>query len=451
MNIQQKEYILNQIEQILIFDFDELILNNNLTDNVDDILYGEYKVSEFKSLYIRAFSQLRSELEEGLGTILPNTISTGNEYAVIDLYNEITNFYTYLKNYANKDNAADYLKRQIYYQIFHGFWDKSSVKMHKIEGLKIKDAEERIELVTKNLEFRLANFEDLKNKFTESQLEIDSANIKYSEELAKIVQVDQEMQTKAEQVDTLLLKTQASDVEISKIQKSSKTELVVINETKKIYEDDFNTRKQQFDQTIKNVEVLEKKNQEINDSINEACTKILAQEEQIVSLIGRAADGSLGYKFNDRKTELAKNAQYWIIGTGVATICAIVWVYLVFTKFSTDLNIPWINLLVNAIKTSPAWLLVGFCIGQYQKERNYQEQYAFKSAVAMTITSYSDLLSNNKSDEISVKESLLLQAVNNIYEKPTLVQEKSNVSEKSLEQAKGLLSTTVELIKNTKS
>lgn len=139
------------------------------------------------------------------------------------------------------------------------------------------------------------------------------------------------------------------------------------------------------------------------------------------------------------------------ISTAIASILSIVWVYLVFTNFSSDLGMPWVNLVVNAVKTSPAWLLVEFCIAQYKKEREYQEQYAFKSAVAMTITSYSDMLSDNKHDEISIKERLLLQAVNNIYEKPTIVQEKKNITEKFLEQAKGLLSSAVDLVKSANS
>ncbi len=451
MNISQKDHILTQIDEILSFDFDDLILKNNTTDNVDDIFYGEYSVSEFKDLYHRTFNQLKSELEDGLGMILPNTINTGSEFGGIDLYNEIGQFLSYLKQFAKRNTAASHLRRFIYYQIFHGFWDRSSVKQHRLDGLKIKHAEERIELVSKDLAERLEQFKSLKEEFEKSQLSIDDANLKYEQKLLEIEQAEKGIGEKADEIESLLSKSKDSEEQISNIQDTYKDQLASIKENKRAYEDDYKLKLEQFEIINERIGKLEKDNQRLNEQLIEEYEFIKSKEDEINKLVGLAADGSLGYKFNERKKNLERYALIWAISTAVASVASIIWIYLVFTDFSSDLGVPWVNLVVNAIKTSPAWLLVGFCIAQYKKERDYQEQYAFKSAVAMTITSYSDMLSNNKQEDISIKESLLLQAVNNIYDKPTIVQEKNNVTEKSLEQAKGLIASAVDLLKNSKS
>lgn len=451
MNLNQKEHILNQIDEILSFDFDELVLQNNSTDNINDILYGDYPVSEFKSLYLRTFNQLKSELITGLGTILPNTITTGNEFGTIDLYTEIGQFLSYVKIFAQKDSAANSLKRFIYYQIFHGFWDKSSVRQHRLEGLKIKDAEETVELVSKDLERRLGEFKSLKEEFEKSQILIDDAKTKHEQKLLEIERAEKDIQVKASEIENLLDKSKNSEEQISNIQVVSKAELTSIKDSKRSYEEDYKLKIEQFEAINKRFETIEKENLDFSDSLIGKYEFIKSKEDEINKLVGLAADGSLGYKFNERKQHLGKNANIWAISTAIASILSILWVYLVFTDFSSDLGVPWVNLVVNAVKTSPAWLLVGFCIAQYKKEREYQEQYAFKSAVAMTITSYSDMLSNNKHDEISIKESLLLQAVNNIYEKPSVFQEKKNVTENSLKQAKGLITSALDLVRSAKS
>ena len=58
-------------------------------------------------------------------------------------------------------------------------------------------------------------------------------------------------------------------------------------------------------------------------------------------------------------------------------------------------------------------LLVGFVFNQYGKERNLQEEYAFKSAIAMTLTSYSQMLSEDDGDikTKSSKQEMLLKSI----------------------------------------
>ncbi len=64
-----------------------------------------------------------------------------------------------------------------------------------------------------------------------------------------------------------------------------------------------------------------------------------------------------------------------------------------------------------------------YAIAQYNKERNFQEEYAFKSATALTIKAYSDILKDDKN-----KDELVLKAVFGIYRSP-LSQSNKNENE----------------------
>jgi hypothetical protein len=65
MNLSQKQSILNSIESILSFDFDQLIINNNPSGNVEDIKFGDYSVIEFKNNYLKVFNQLKQNWNRG--------------------------------------------------------------------------------------------------------------------------------------------------------------------------------------------------------------------------------------------------------------------------------------------------------------------------------------------------------------------------------------------------
>ncbi|HCU40280.1 hypothetical protein [Sphingobacterium multivorum] len=60
------------------------------------------------------------------------------------------------------------------------------------------------------------------------------------------------------------------------------------------------------------------------------------------------------------------------------------------------------------------------------------------------------MLSDETPDKMSVKDSLLIQAVSGIYREPSLEKEEVNVPEKAMEKAKELLQSTADLIKSVK-
>jgi hypothetical protein len=76
----------------------------------------------------------------------------------------------------------------------------------------------------------------------------------------------------------------------------------------------------------------------------------------------------------------------------------------------------WELLFVNSLKSLPLIVLLYFTIRQYIRERKYQEEYAFRSSIALTIRAYGELAG-------SKKEELISKAVENIYTMPTMMKD----------------------------
>lgn len=176
--------------------------------------------------------------------------------------------------------------------------------------------------------------------------------------------------------------------------------------------------------------------------------KILSQKQEVENLIGAAADGSLGTHFKERKKQIQTNVITFIVLVIVSLIATAVWVFIVFYGFDIN-NSDWIHFVINVLRTSPAWFLVWWLISRYSKERKLQEEYAFKSAIAMTMREHSKLLKATDSGEVDNRDSqqiMLLRAMNNIYSPPDTKQSKEgdNINPKNVE---GFISKLTELIK----
>src|SRR5690606_9636661 len=114
-------------------------------------------------------------------------------------------------------------------------------------------------------------------------------------------------------------------------------------------------------------------------------TFLNGKKEEINRLLGMAADASLGTKYNDRGEKVGKGLKFWQWAVPISVVAAVIWVIVVFTCLkSTEFDV-WVNLAINLLKTSPVFILMGFVFSQYTKERNLQEEWLFKAAVAMTI------------------------------------------------------------------
>ena len=128
-----------------------------------------------------------------------------------------------------------------------------------------------------------------------------------------------------------------------------------------------------------------------------------------------------------------------------------VWIVIVFTCLLPHFTNEWLNIMISILKTSPAFILLGFVFSQYKKERNLQEEYAFKSAVAMTLTAYSEMLSESDDPKNISRQQMLLKSIEMVYNQPQIYPAKSeplfSFNTKSLKET---IETLSEAVKNIK-
>ncbi|MBK8855717.1 MAG: hypothetical protein IPN10_16835 [Saprospiraceae bacterium] len=287
------------------------------------------------------------------------------------------------------------------------------------------------------------------------QQEISSTNDLISIKRKELDEISELLISARNQITTITETTSSAtnkETEIGGILKNLNEKVISISETIVSNEEEFTKIKTEstgLAETLKSSLDSAKTNM---DKTKGDLTFIESKKKEIETLTGMAADGSLGSKFNQRKIDLTTSVNYWTLAVIIVTILAAGWIYIVFVVLNAGLSNEWINLLVNVIKTSPAFILVGFVFSRYSKERTLQEEYAFKSAIAMTLTAYSQMLEAEDSDENISRQQMLLRSIEMIYTQPRLYNEKTeSLSLNVVKQLKETVDTLTESVKNIKN
>lgn len=129
-------------------------------------------------------------------------------------------------------------------------------------------------------------------------------------------------------------------------------------------------------------------------------------------LMGKEVGKSLFLTFDKRKKELNRTVTIWVILVLITSGWAFYFTEQLFANkdFSTIL---WTEYIANTIKLVPLFIVLFFCIRQYQRERNFQEEYAFKSAVALTINAYSEQI-----EDKDKRDDMVIESVYKVYDSP---------------------------------
>ena len=166
-------------------------------------------------------------------------------------------------------------------------------------------------------------------------------------------------------------------------------------------------------------------------------------------LIGREVGASLFETFKQRKGELTHPVAFWKWTVPVMTVATIIWIFFLFNGLGEikDINQRWEFIAINTLKSMPVLLLLLFSISQYVKERHFQEEYAFKSAVALTIDAYANRLKDDAN-----KDKFIADAVLEVYHSPIekKVPKDDAKYKASIETLKALADTVKEIVKSGK-
>lgn len=174
--------------------------------------------------------------------------------------------------------------------------------------------------------------------------------------------------------------------------------------------------------------------------VSQANADIIKLQEQIKTLINPAAADSLSSAFDKRRKTISIQKWAWAIIVGVSVIIAMYITYDIthtigelVTHIQNDIaingakklnssqnDIPLVWLL-RILLLGPAYLLVFFSFKQYVRERMLEENYAHKSAIAQTLPSYSELVTDSK-----VRDEITSSATRVAFQLPKSTEEINN-------------------------
>ena len=440
MNQNQINQVKAVIETYFSLDAEKLMSDayKNKKD-IDSVQFGEFTADELMHSMNLIFKNFKNVLDTTYVKSIPYQYNFQNEYGGGNLHSDLNQIVAYIQ--ANQfANIPPFLNRAIHYQATIGIWDKKLKRNSKAEQISLDKEADRIKLVSEHLNSVMSTsdqfFTDLRNKEKEldnfinqkrSQLsEIESMLEASRQHVNEITELNSTSTSLTEKNSALHESNLERDASIKNLLSSIKNQQ---NASGKLTDQIQST----YNEYVK---ILSELNTDFDEALNIVKSKTEYFEERneyLNDLIGREVGASLFETFKQRKKELASSVTFWKWSVPAMTIATIFWIFFLFGN--GDISELTIELFaINTLKTIPAIFLLLFSISQYSKERHFQEEYAFKSAVALTVNAYADQLMDTNN-----KDKLIMDSVTEIYKTP-MEQPKSKEkdSKTAVETAKGL-------------
>lgn len=173
--------------------------------------------------------------------------------------------------------------------------------------------------------------------------------------------------------------------------------------------------------------------------------------DEVRTLITPAVAGSLSQAFTARKNVLMWGRIAWgVIALLIGGYC-IHATYSFASAVSEALGgakpagspnqVLWLSVLIRSVILLPLYAAFGFSFAQYKKERDFEEEYAHKAAVATSLPNYGDL-----TREPAVRDQIVTGATNVIFSSPTSKHIESEKQEKILGGVKEIFDSVSKLI-----
>lgn len=433
MNQEQKQKVLAQLDPFWKLDIDKRITEvyKDYTD-LSSIAVGYYSVSELSQYSKKVISQLGQVLETPFSNILPFQYQFQNDFGNGNLGDDLSTMNANIEA-NNFSEAVIVLARLVYYQVANGFWEKVLEKDDTKRFTQIVEMENKLKLISAQLAKSVETNKTLLESLKKEKENLETLVSTKKKELGEIEGLLPTARNNSEELNRLLNTSTATNESINSLLTQQTTNLDAI--TKRI--DEEKTSFSAFQKDIKELKDLfnaeiengEKKNIEFNAMLLSVTENSNTFKERITvlnELIGKEGAVRLFNTFNDRKKDLDSPVKRWawiVIGTGVAALFLIIGIFTNFfgciSTMPMPTNVDWQFLVINSLKSTPIMIVLFFTIKQYIRERTFQEEYAFRSAIALTVQAYGDISG-------SKKEELILHAVTTIYSLPSMMKEKSN-------------------------
>jgi hypothetical protein len=170
---------------------------------------------------------------------------------------------------------------------------------------------------------------------------------------------------------------------------------------------------------------------------------------EVRTLIAPAVAGSLSEAFTSRRNALLKGRVIWAVVAAVGGVASVWFTFdfvsavseaLLKTNVTTQGGVSWSIALIRSVILIPVYAAFGFAFSQYKKERDFEEEYAHKAAVATSLPNYGDL-----AREPAVRDQIVTGATNVIFTSPTSQSKEREKSSVTLGGLKELVDSIAKL------
>lgn len=450
MTLEQSKLVSSQIENLLKSDIDKKIADFYKDQSeIDKIQINRLSIGDFISLTKRVLMQIDKEINSENRFILPfthNVLEVGQlnlDQAISTLNSQISS-----NQLASAENYLFWLTQ---YALNNGFYDKAKYKIHTTETLKLHEQKDKLDLLNENFINLNDSYKALVNELKTTKNDIESYYQQKQNELQSISSNLSTSTSNNSQIIELLSQSNVSNTKILGILDQIEKEKSRIEKLNSDTQNKFDELTTSYTSVLKELQnsdaVYKSKNEDFTQRLSfvEDKTEYFNERNNYLdNLIGREVGASLFETFKQRKTELNKPLNFWrwaVMILGGLTFVIVLGIFTNLFGLLGEIHTPfsWELIAVNFVKTTPFFFLLYYAISQYNKERNFQEEYAFKSASALTIKAYADILNEN-----SNKDQLILKAVYNIYRSPTYNSINKNSSNKDINNITDVLSQVVD-------
>lgn len=414
MNLSQKQNILNVIESFERTDFEVAFANKYKdTATMDSVSAADYSVAELLALSRKSIEQLKNRLNSDDWQVLPLTQNL-NEYGNVSINNVIANISNFLVN-CNYNHAAMSIKALVYYEMLNGFWIVPKKIDLGVRENTLSKLEQRASLMMTHVEERQKKINEIIVEVEKIKEALITFKAEKETEFNNLRKNQAESNALLSDIKNIKIHADNSHSAINSINAQCDTVL------KKLKEEQESIDKQQKEIYRQNEEIdatnKQLKNEVASESakVKEAFEIVTNHKDEVAKMMGFIADGTLGHSFNHRKKEITKSIRWWGGWTIFSLIALVAWIFVVFEYFPAQTSNEWVNVVINSMKSSPLAFVFAYALKQLSKERLIKEEYAYREAVALTLTAYLEQLDGEDNAD---RKNLLLQTVEKLYTKP---------------------------------
>lgn len=445
MNQNQINQVKGHIEAFSSLDLGRVIASKYGDDaDLSAVSIGEYSAKEYVSAIRKVFAQFGEEIDSVYAKAMPFQYHFQNEYGNGNLHQDLTNLLSQI-NAGNFPASIPQLNKLIHYQAINGFWEKSKRKYFRSSEISVQEDKDRVDLVSKHMDEASKRLLDLISQIDDEKDELGRFIKSKGSELSEIESLLSSARQHSNEISEIHTKSATLEERITSLLEQAEEKKISVNELgdkiKSLLSDVselLNESQRENELRQKTYEKLEKSFTDKLSFVEDKKEYFEERNQYLNDLIEREVGASLFETFKQRKTELVSSIRFWKWAVPLTSVVTIVWIFVLFGNGDLS-DLSWQVILINSLKALPAIGLLLFSISQYVKERNFQEEYAFKSAVALTVNSYAEQLT-----ETGNRDKMIMESVEQIYTSP--IHQKGDKK-----SANTISSATKDLIETAKS